>query len=118
MSVIGKATNDRQITALSYFKVVRVVSRGNLYNACSFFHIGVFITNDRQFFVEQRQNNVTAVQMLISIVVFVYGNGGIAKHSFGARRSNFKKFACFLNLIEQVPKMSVLFFVFNLGVGN
>ena len=42
----------------SNFKVVRVVSRGNLYCACSLFRIRIHIGNDRNFLAYQRQDNL------------------------------------------------------------
>ena len=118
MTVVSKAAHDRKLAALTNLKVVGVMGGSNLNNACSFFHICVFVAYNRDFLVEQRENYVTAVQMLVAFVVLVDCNGCVAEHCFGTCCCNFKVFACFLNLIEQMPEMTVLFLVFNLGIGN
>ncbi len=118
VTVICKATNHRKITALTNLKVVRVMSRSNLNNTCTLFHICVFVTYNRNFLVEQRKNYMTTVQMFVTLVILVDCNGSIAKHCFGTCCCNFKIFACFLNLIKQMPEMAVLLLVFNLSIGN
>ena len=117
-AVVGEHANDRKIAALTYLVVVGVVSGRDLYNARTFFHVGVLVADNRDFFIQQRQNYMAAVQVLISFVVLVNGNGGIAEHCFGTGCGYFKHFARFLNLVEDVPEVAVLLLVLNLGVGN
>ena len=46
--------NFRKIMSLSHFKIVRVVCRSNLNNACTKFHINIFICNNRNSSVCER----------------------------------------------------------------
>ena len=118
MAVVGEHADNRQAAALANLVVVRVVGRSDFYNARSLFHIGVLVADNRNYLVEQRQNHVAAVQVLISFVVLVDGNGGITEHCFGTGCRDFKELACLLNLVENVPEVAVLFLILNLRVGN
>ena len=118
MTVVGKYSYDRETAALTYLVVVRVVRRSDFYNARALFHVGVLVAYDRDFLVDKRQNNMTAVKVLVALVVLVDCNGGIAEHCFGTCRGDFKHLACFLNFIKNMPEMSLLLLVFDLSVGN
>ena len=118
MTVICKATDNRKIATLTDFKVVRIVCRSDFNNTRSLFHICVFITNNRDFLVKERKDYMTAVEVLVTLIVLVDGNSSITEHCFGTGCCDFKVLACFLNLIEQVPEMTVLLLVFNLGIRN
>ena len=104
--------------ALTDFKVVRVVCRSDFNNTRSLFHICVFVTDNRDFLVKERKDYMTAVEVLVTLIVLVDGNSSITEHCFGTGCCNFKVLACFLNLIEQMPEMTVLLLVFNLGIRN
>ena len=118
MSVICESTNDREIMTKTYFKVVRVVSRSNLYNTCTLCHIRMFIAYNRNFLIKKRKNNMATVKMCISWVVTVDSYGCIAKHSFRSCCCKFKFFACFLNGVKKMPEITLFFLIFNLGIRN
>ena len=54
-SIIIHNVDDRQIMSLTYFKVVRVMGRCNLNNACTEFHIYVSIFYDRNLTIHNRK---------------------------------------------------------------
>ena len=118
MSVIGKGSYNRKTVAKSYLKVVRVVCRRDFNNARSLGHIGVLVAYNRDFLIEKRQNNMTAVKMSVSRVVAVYCNRGIAEHGLGSCCGKLKLFARLLYGIEKMPEVRVLFLVLNLCVRN
>ena len=105
MAVIGKGADDRQIVPEANFKVVRVVSRGDFNNTGAFGHIRMLVTNNGNFLIEQRQNNMTAVKMRITRIFAVDCNGSIAEHCFGAGCGKLKLFTGFLNRVKQMPKV-------------
>ena len=92
------------------------MSRGDFYNAGSLFHIGVFVADDWDFLVQKRQDYVAAVEVLVPFVLGVDSNGGIAEHSLGTGCRELEVFAGLLDLIEQVPEMTLLLLVINLRV--
>ena len=65
---------------LTDFIVVKVVRRGDLHAAGAFFHIGVFIANDRNAAVNQRQDHEFADKVFIARIFRVNGHAGIAQH--------------------------------------
>ena len=116
MSVIGKCADNRKVMTKSDLKVVRVMCRCDFNNARALCHIGVLVADNRDFLIEKRQNNMTAVKMRISRVVAVYCNRRISKHCLGTGCCKLKLFARFLNCIEKMPEIRVLFLVLNLCV--
>ena len=118
MSVIGEGAYDRQIVAKPYLKVVGVVSGSNFNYARTLRHIGMLVADYRNFLVDKRQDYVTAVKVLVSLIICVDGNGGIAEHSLGTGGRKLKLLARFLNRIEKMPEMRILLLILNLSVGN
>ena len=108
MTVISESAYNRKVMTKSYLKVIRIVSRSNFYNACSLCHIRMLITYNRNFLVEQRKNDMAAVQMRISWVITIDCNSSISKHCFRSCGSKLKFFACFLNCIEKMPEIGIL----------
>ena len=92
--------------------------RGDLDYAGALFHIGVLVADDRDLLVHQRQDHMTAVQVLVALVVLVDGDGGIAEHGLGTGGRDLQQLAGLLDRIEDVPEMTLLFFVFYLRVGD
>ena len=116
VAVIGQHADDGQVMALADLKVVGVMGGGDLHNAGAFFHIGVLIAHDGNLFVQQRQNDMAAVQVGIARVLAVDGNGGIAQHGFGAGGGQFQHLTGLLDRVQQVPETAVLLLVFHFGV--
>ena len=100
------------------FKVVGVMGGSNFNNARTLCHIGMFIADNGDFFIQQGQNDMTAVQMLVSFVLCVNGNRRIAQHCFGTGCGKFKLFAGFLYSVKQMPEIALFFIIFNLCVGD
>ncbi len=118
MAVIGKAAHHRQLMPQTNLKVIRVMRRSDFYHTGSLFHVGVFITYNGDLLVNQRQNDMTAMQMLITGIFTVNGYGCITQHGFGTGRGNFQIFSRFLDRIENMPEMTRFFLIFHLGIGN
>ena len=83
LSVVGHDVYDRQIVANAYFKIVGVVSRGYLNNACSELHVNVGVGDNGYLPANKRQSYCLANIFLISFVLGIYCNGGIAQKCFG-----------------------------------
>ena len=102
---------------MPYLKVVGVMGGRNFHNARTLCHICMFIANNGDFFIEQGQDYMTAVQMLVSFVLCVNGNRRIAQHGFGTGCGKFKLFSRFLNGVKEMPEIALFFIIFNLCVG-
>ena len=107
-----------QVVAFADLEVVRVVRRGNLYNARSEVFFNIFVCNNGYFSVNKRNFDRFADKVFVSLVVGVNRNGGISEHRFGTCRRKFKITAVFAyNRVFDVPKMTVLLLVFDFRVG-
>ena len=78
--------DQRQIVAAADLKIVEVMRRGDLHRARPFFRIRIFVGDDRDRPVRQRQDAHTADHMPVALVVRMNGHGAVAKHGFGAGR--------------------------------
>ena len=74
--------------AAADLEVVEVMRRRDLDRARALLGIGVVVTNDRDLAADQRQDDFTADQMLIALVLRIDGNGGVTQQRLGARRRN------------------------------
>ena len=114
--VVGKDPDDGQIVPQPHLKVVGVVGRGDLDHAGALGHIGVLVADDGDLLVQQRQDDVAAVQVGVAGVVGVDGDGGVAQHGLGAGGGQLQHLPRLLDRVEQVPEMAVLLGVLHLGV--
>ena len=85
-AVVVHNADNGQIVTYAHFEVVRVVSGSNFYNARAEFHIDVFVGYNGNFAVDKGYYYRFAHQMLITFVVRIDGNGGIAEHRLRPRR--------------------------------
>ena len=103
----------------SYLKVIRVMCRSDLYNAGTKFHIYIGIRNDRNLTVYNRQQNLSANQMLITLVGRVNCNRTVAQHGFRTGGCDFYKSAFLTDdRIFDVPEMTCLLYVLYLCIRN
>ena len=117
-AIVGKYPDTGQVVALAHLKVIGVVGGGDLYDAGALFHIGVLIADDGDLLIEQRQDDMAAVQVGIAGVIAVDGDGGIAQHRFGAGGGQLQLLARFLYGVKQVPEVAVLLLIFHLGIAD
>ena len=116
--IVGEDTDTGQIMALAYLEVIGVVGGGDLYNAGTLFHIGVLIADDGNFLIQQRQNDMAAVQMGIAGIVAVDGDGGIAQHGLGTGSGKLQLLTGLLDGVQQVPEVAVLLLILYLGIAD
>ena len=82
VAIKGQNIDHRQRMATTDFIVVKVVRRGDFHAAGAFFHIGVFIANDWNTAIDQRQNHEFADQIFVAWIFRVHGHAGIAEDGF------------------------------------
>ena len=100
-------------------KVVRVMSRCNLNNTCTEFHINIFIGYNRDFSVDKRKHYLLANDVLVSVIVRVYGNCSITKHCLRTCSCKFNISSRLPNdFVFHVPKMARLVLMNNFSVRN
>ena len=120
-SIIIHDVDFRKAMALTYFEVVRVVSRSNLNYTCTKFHIYVAILNHRDFTLCNRKPYCLALKVGISFILWVYRYSCISKHGLRTCGGKFKEVGCtrlsiFHNRVFDMPEMSCLLLVFNLCI--
>ena len=109
---------------LSDLKVVRVMCRSNFNYTGTKFHINIGIGNNRKLTVYNRKKKLLANEILITVIIRVYGNCGITQHGFRTCGCELDKLRCayasiVLNQrILNVPEMACLLLILYLGIGN
>ena len=78
--IIVHNIDNRQSVPFANLKVIWVMTRRNLHNACSKFHIDIRILNDRNLTVHQRQHQLPSSQMRIPFILRVNGHCRISEH--------------------------------------
>ncbi|MNM92060.1 hypothetical protein D3C81_1043790 [compost metagenome] len=92
----------RQFVTKSYFKVIRVMCRGDFYSPTTEFLLYVFITDDRNFASDNRQNQCLTDQVAVTFILWMNSYCCITKHRFWACCSNCNISAA---ILERVLKM-------------
>ena len=92
------------------------MGRGYLNNACTEFHINIVIGNNGDLSSYQREDKCLADNILVTVIVGVYCNCGIAQQSFGTGGSKLNISAAVLERISQVPEMAGLILVGNFRI--
>ena len=108
-----------QVMAFSYLKVIRVMSRGDLYTAGSKLLIYIFIRDHRDLSVGKRQLQHLSYQMFISFVLRINCHCRISQKGLrtGSSDLHILSFLAYDGIIN-VPEKSVLVLMFYLCVGN
>ncbi|ENZ84189.1 hypothetical protein D088_330002 [Salmonella enterica subsp. houtenae serovar 16:z4,z32:-- str. RKS3027] len=88
VAVKGQDVDHRQGVTTTDFIVVKVVRRSDFHAASAFFHVGVFIADNRNAAIHQRQDHKFANQVFITRIFRVYCHAGIAQQGFRTRRGD------------------------------
>ncbi len=116
--VVVHNANDFEVVAHSDFKVVRIVCRRDFNRAATEVGLDVFVRNDWDLSVRQRQIQGFSDKIHVSFVARVNGDSRIAEHRFGTRRRDRYIAASVRKRIFDVPQKAVLFRVFDFRVGK
>src|SRR5699024_608072 len=108
-----------QIATFSYFKVIRVMGRCDLYTSGFELFIYILISDHRDFSVCKRQLQHFSDEMFISLIVWIYSHCSIAQKSFRTGGCDFHKLSFFSYYrVIDVPEKSVLILMLYLCVRN
>ena len=109
---------------LSNLKVVRVMSRCDLNNTCTKFHIDISIGYNRNFSVNDREQKLLADDIFISVIFGIYRYCSITQHGFGSCGCEFQETGStdasvfFDHRILNVPEVACLLLIFYFRIGN
>ena len=124
VAVKGQDVDHRQGVTFPDFIVVKVVRRSDFHAAGAFFHIGVFIADDRNAAVNQRQHHEFTDQIFITRIFRVNGHAGVAQQGFrtGGRHDQIiftvSGFRAVGQRVADVPHRAFRLAVFHFQVGN
>ena len=105
--------------AASHLKVVRVMSRSNLYASGTEFLIYISICNNRNQTICQRQLQHFSNQILIALILRVHSNSRISQQSLRTGGGDLYKAALFpCNGIINMPEEAILLLMLNLCIRN
>ena len=110
--------HNGQVVALAHLEVVGVMGRGDLYNAGTELHVHIGVGDDGDFLVQQGQQHLLTVQVLVTLVIWMDGHGGIAQHGLRAGGSQNQEFVGAHDGVLQVPEAALLILIFHLGIGD
>ena len=99
-------------------EVVRVMRGSYLNDTGTEVYLDIIIGDNGYLAVDYGQDERLADDILISFIIGVDGNSGIAEQGLGAGRCKLKIAAPVLERIAKVPEMTRLVLILDLGVGN
>ncbi len=111
--------------ALADLEVVEVVRRRDLHRARAFLGVGIFVGDNGDAAADERQDHVRADALGVALVVWMHGDGGVAKHGLGPRggdddvgRRILGIEAAAFERIAQMPEMAFDLDLVDLEVGD
>ena len=116
LCIVCHNIDNLKVMAQTDFKVVGVVSGSDFNNARSEIHFNIFIGNNGNLTVYYGQDKSFADYILVSFIVRVDRNGGIAEQSLGSCCCKLHIAASVLERIAKMPEMTRLILIFNLCV--
>ncbi len=117
-SVLADNLNHGQVVAQAEFEVVGVVRRRDFNRARTEADFAIIVRNDGYFSVRKRKFDEFADVFRHFLVFGVDRNRRVAEHSFGTRRRNDDCVVLAYDGILVIPKIGLLFFVFDLCVAE
>ncbi len=118
LCIICHNIDNGKIMAQTDLKVVGVMCRRDLYNARTEIHFNIIICYYRYLTMNKGKNYCLADKILIPFIVRINSNCRIAQKCFGTCGRKIDITAAVCQLISEVPEMTCLLLIFNLGVGN
>ena len=118
MPVVREHAHNGQVAPYADLKVVGIVRGGDLHGAGAEFLFNVFVCYDGYFAPHNGDNYGFTNYAGIAFVVRMHGYRRIAKNGFGAGGSHGYGIALVRRIVTHVPKMALLFFVFNLSIAQ
>ena len=106
----------RKVMTLSNLEIVRIMCRSDLNSTCSKLFVYIIISNDRNLTVYKWKDCHLSYDILISLIIRVYGDRGISQQRLRMGRCNFKETVRSGNRIFDMPEMSVLILMLHLGI--
>ena len=117
-SVIVHDVDLRQVVALAYLEVVRVMSRRDLHRSCSELLIYIVIRHDRDLPSHKRQDHIFPYDILIALVIRMHSDGRISQHGLRTCGRDLEETVCSYDRIFNMPEVSLLILVFYLCIGK
>ena len=102
----GNDLNALKMMAFADFKIVEIVRGGDFDGASAIFWVGVFVGDDRDFAVGQRELDVSADQITITLVARIHSDGDVTKESFWTSSRNCER--KFRDTISQRARLAIV----------
>ena len=118
MAVVRHHVDDFEIVPQANLKVVRVVGGRNFHHAGSEIHFHIFIRDQRDFLIDQGQDQFFAHQAPIALILRMDGHGRIAEHCFRTSGCKLNIAAAIRKRVAHMPEGAVLLCILHLRVGN
>ena len=118
-AVLVQDVDERKIVTLADLKVVEVVARRDLHRARALLGIGMFVGNNRNQTVRQRQPHLFADEIPVALVIGMHGNRSVAQHCFRARGGDGDETARLpFDGIFQIPEVPLHLDVLDFEIGH
>jgi len=107
-----------EAVALAHLKIVEIVGRSDLDRAAAEGRIGVFVGDDGDGAIDQRQEQLFTDQMLIAFIGGVDGHRGVAEHGLGPGGGDDDLALTLRERIGDIPEFALLIDRVDLFIGQ
>ena len=117
-TVVSDHFNTLKIMAHTDFKVIGVMRRRNLQRSGTKCHINIFVADDRDCPVHERQQHRAVFDTVVALILGIYGHGRIAQHGLGPGCGNNHTAFIFLKGVADMIQIAVVLFMVDLKIGQ
>ena len=104
--------------ALADLEIVWIVTGSNLNAARPEFLVNILVRNYRDLSSDQGKDKVLADKILVTLVLRMNRDRGIAQKRFRSRRRDDDIVAAVLKIISDMPEKALILFIFDLRIGK
>ena len=110
LGILGEDIDQGELVTLADFVVIKVMGWGDLDTAGPKAGVHVVVSNNRDLAPDQGQGHGLADEMLIALILWVYGNGTITEHGLRSGGGDDKVAVTLSQGIAEVPEVAIFFF--------
>ena len=118
LGIFRENSDDLKVMSEAYFEVVGIVTGSDLNRTGTELDINIVVCNNGDLTSYERQNEHLADNILITLILGVNSNRGIAQECLRSCCCEIDVSGSVLERISDMPEMTGLFLIFNLCIGD
>lgn len=118
MAVFSDDLNAGQIMTFADLEIVEIVGRGDLHGTGTEGRISVLVSDNRDSTIGERENDFSANEIFVTVIVGIYSDSDVTKESLRASSGDDELGVAVDDFVSDVPEVTLFVFVVDFDVGE